>query len=93
VGFYVPVSNANTFKPDGYMTNNVEVDNRGFIYATDRNVSGWDIRSCTARRKRSVLEGTRITTTATTTVTTARTATATMTATATTTTMTSGNHD
>jgi len=43
VGFYVPVSNANTVQPDGYMTNNVEVDNRGFIYATDRNGSGLDI--------------------------------------------------
>jgi hypothetical protein len=43
VGFYVPVANANTVQPDGYMTNNVEVDNRGFIYATDRNGSGLDI--------------------------------------------------
>lgn len=43
VGFYVPESNANTVQPDGYMTNNVEVDNRGFIYATDRNGSGLDI--------------------------------------------------
>jgi hypothetical protein len=43
VGFYVPVSNANTTQPDGYMTNNLEVDNRGFIYATDRNGSGLDI--------------------------------------------------
>jgi len=43
VGFYVPVANANTIQPDGYMTNNVEVDNRGFIYATDRNGSGLDI--------------------------------------------------
>ncbi|HZX93055.1 MAG TPA: hypothetical protein VFE90_00955 [Myxococcales bacterium] len=42
VGFYVPVSNANT-TPDGYMTNNVEIDNRGFIYATDRNGAGLDI--------------------------------------------------
>jgi hypothetical protein len=42
VGFYVPESNANT-TPDGYMTNNLEVDNRGFIYATDRNGSGLDI--------------------------------------------------
>jgi hypothetical protein len=25
------------------MTNNVEVDNRGFVYATDRNGSGLDI--------------------------------------------------
>ena len=43
VGFYVPVANANTIQPDGYMTNNVEVDDRGFIYATDRNGSGLDI--------------------------------------------------
>jgi hypothetical protein len=43
VGFYVPVANANTTQPDGYMTNNVEVDNRGFIFATDRNGSGLDI--------------------------------------------------
>ena len=43
VAFYVPQSNANTTQPDGYMTNNVEVDNRGFIYATDRNGSGLDI--------------------------------------------------
>jgi hypothetical protein len=42
VGFYVPEANANT-TPDGYMTNNLEVDNRGFIYATDRNGSGLDI--------------------------------------------------
>jgi len=42
VGFYVPESNANT-DPDGYMTNNVEVDNRGFVLATDRNGSGLDI--------------------------------------------------
>jgi len=43
VAFYVPVANANTTQPDGYMTNNLEVDNRGFIYATDRNGSGLDI--------------------------------------------------
>jgi hypothetical protein len=42
VGFYVPEANANT-TADGYMTNNVEVDDRGFIYATDRNGSGLDI--------------------------------------------------
>jgi hypothetical protein len=42
VGFYVPVSNGNT-TATGYMTNNLEVDNRGFIYATDRNGSGLDI--------------------------------------------------
>jgi hypothetical protein len=42
VAFYVPEANANT-DPNGYMTNNVEVDDRGFIYATDRNGSGLDI--------------------------------------------------
>ena len=30
VAFYVPEANANT-DPDGYMTNNVEIDNRGYI--------------------------------------------------------------
>ncbi|MFL5310626.1 MAG: LVIVD repeat-containing protein [Myxococcales bacterium] len=43
VAFYVPQANANTVQPDGYMTNNVEIDDRGFIYATDRNGSGLDI--------------------------------------------------
>src|SRR5262249_57503867 len=52
VGFYVPVANANTIQPDGYMTNNVEVDNRGFIYATDRNGSGLDILALTGKAKR-----------------------------------------
>ena len=52
VGFYVPVSNANTTQPDGYMTNNVEVDNRGFIYATDRNRSGLDILELRGDAKR-----------------------------------------
>src|SRR5206468_812857 len=52
VGFYVPESNANTTQPDGYMTNNVEVDNRGFIYATDRNGSGLDILELRGSAKR-----------------------------------------
>jgi hypothetical protein len=43
VAFYVPEANANTVQPDGYMTNNVEIDNRGYIYVTDRNGSGLDI--------------------------------------------------
>ena len=42
VGFYVPVSNANT-TADGYMTNNLEVDNRGYVYAVDRNGAGLDV--------------------------------------------------
>ncbi|TMH83491.1 MAG: hypothetical protein E6H45_13480 [Betaproteobacteria bacterium] len=52
VGFYVPVANANTVQPDGYMTNNLEVDNRGFIYATDRNGSGLDILELRGDAKR-----------------------------------------
>ena len=47
VGFYVPDPANNPPLPnpdaDGYKTNNVEVDNRGFIYATDRNGFGLDI--------------------------------------------------
>jgi len=50
VGFYVPVANANT-DPDGYMTNNLEVDNRGFIYATDRNGAGLDILELRGRAR------------------------------------------
>ncbi|HSU76927.1 MAG TPA: hypothetical protein VLI89_07635, partial [Burkholderiales bacterium] len=42
VGFYVPVSNANT-SPAGYMTNNVEVDHRGIIIVCDRNGAGLDL--------------------------------------------------
>ena len=42
VAFYVPEANANT--PSGnYMTNNVEIDNRGLIYVVDRNGAGMDI--------------------------------------------------
>src|SRR5688572_6615637 len=42
VGFYVPQSNALT-DPDGYMTNNLEVDDRGYVLAVDRNGAGLDI--------------------------------------------------
>jgi hypothetical protein len=42
VGFYVPEADANTTET-GYMTNNVEVDNRGYIFVVDRNGSGMDI--------------------------------------------------
>jgi hypothetical protein len=48
VAFYVPESNANT-NPDGYMTNNVEIDNRGFIYVVDRNGAGLDILQLTGK--------------------------------------------
>jgi hypothetical protein len=42
VAFYVPESNALT-EPAGYMTNNLEVDNRGYVLAVDRNGAGLDI--------------------------------------------------
>jgi len=46
VAFYVPEANANT--PSGnYMTNNVDVDNRGMIYIVDRNGAGMDILQLT----------------------------------------------
>jgi hypothetical protein len=51
VGFYVPVSNANTVQPDGYMTNNVEVDNRGYVIVVDRNGSGMDILELRGRAR------------------------------------------
>ncbi len=51
VAFYVPEANANTVMPDGYMTNNVEVDNRGYAYAPDRNGSGLDILELTGKAK------------------------------------------
>ncbi len=53
VGFYVPESNANT-DPDGYMTNNVEIDNRGYIYVVDRNGAGLDILDLTGCAKQIV---------------------------------------
>ena len=44
MGFYVPENDALTNTANGgYMTNNVEVDNRGYIYVVDRNGSGMDI--------------------------------------------------
>jgi hypothetical protein len=51
VGFYVPESNANTLA-DGYMTNNLEVDNRGYILAVDRNRSGFDILELRGKAKK-----------------------------------------
>jgi hypothetical protein len=45
VAFYVPEAHNRgpNPDPDGYMTNNLEVDNRGLVYATDRNGFGLDI--------------------------------------------------
>jgi hypothetical protein len=42
IAFYVSEANAKT-SPDGYMSNNAEVDNRGNIYIVDRNGAGLDI--------------------------------------------------
>ena len=46
VAFYVTEANALT-DPAGYMLNNVEIDNRGFIYVVDRNGAGMDILQLT----------------------------------------------
>ena len=51
VAFYVPQANANT-TADGYMTNNVEVDNRGYVYIVDRNGAGLDILRVTGKARR-----------------------------------------
>lgn len=56
VAFYVPEANANT-DPDGYMTNNVEIDNRGYIYIVDRNGAGFDILELTGCAKDTVAKG------------------------------------
>jgi hypothetical protein len=53
VAFYVPEANANT-DPDGYMTNNVEIDNRGYVYVVDRNGAGMDIFELTGCAKQIV---------------------------------------
>ena len=51
IGFYVPESNANT-DPDGYMTNNLEVDDRGYVLAVDRNGAGLDILELHGKAKK-----------------------------------------
>ena len=51
VGFYVPESNALT-EPDGYMTNNLEVDDRGYVLAVDRNGAGFDIIELKGKAKK-----------------------------------------
>jgi hypothetical protein len=53
VGFYVPAAPNNT-----YMTNNVEVDNRGYVYIVDRIGNGLDILKVTGCAKRIVDKGT-----------------------------------
>jgi hypothetical protein len=51
VAFYVPESNRFT-EPAGYMTNNLEVDDRGCIIAVDRNGAGMDILELRGKAKR-----------------------------------------
>lgn len=51
VAFYVPESNKLT-EPAGYMTNNLEVDNRGVVYAVDRNGAGLDLLELRGRALR-----------------------------------------
>jgi hypothetical protein len=46
VGFYVPAAPNNT-----YMTNNVEVDNRGYVYIVDRIGNGLDILKLTGEAR------------------------------------------
>jgi hypothetical protein len=56
VAFYVPVANANT-NADGYMTNNVEVDNRGYIIVVDRDGAGMDIIKLTGKARAIAFPG------------------------------------
>jgi hypothetical protein len=51
VGFYVAESTPLT-SPDGYMTNNVEVDNRGYVITVDRNGAGMDILELHGKAKK-----------------------------------------
>jgi hypothetical protein len=51
VGFYVAESTPLT-SADGYMTNNVEVDNRGYVITVDRNGAGMDILELRGQARR-----------------------------------------
>ena len=57
VAFYVPEADALT-DTDGYMTNNVEIDNRGYIYVVDRNGAGMDILQLNGCAKQLADQGT-----------------------------------
>jgi hypothetical protein len=56
IAFYVPEANALT-DTDGYMTNNVEIDNRGNLYIVDRNGAGMDILQLTGCAKQVATKG------------------------------------
>lgn len=55
VAFYVPESNALT-EPAGYMTNNLEVDDRGYVLAVDRNGAGFDLLELHGKAKQIGLD-------------------------------------
>lgn len=57
IAFYVPEADALT-DTAGYMTNNVEIDNRGYIYVVDRNGAGMDILQLTGCAKQVTDKGT-----------------------------------
>jgi hypothetical protein len=57
VAFYVPEADALT-STDGYMTNNVEIDDRGYIYVVDRNGAGMDILQLTGCASQVLSKGT-----------------------------------
>jgi hypothetical protein len=57
VAFYVPEADALT-DTAGYMTNNVEIDDRGYIYVVDRNGAGMDILQLTGCAKQVQDKGT-----------------------------------
>jgi hypothetical protein len=57
IAFYVPQANELT-DTDGYMTNNVEIDNRGYIYIVDRNGAGMDVLDLNGCAKQVTTKGT-----------------------------------
>jgi hypothetical protein len=57
VAFYVPEADALT-DTDGYMSNNVEIDDRGYIYVVDRNGAGMDILQLNGCAKQIADKGT-----------------------------------
>ncbi len=57
VAFYVPEADALT-DTAGYMTNNVEIDDRGYVYVVDRDGAGMDILQLTGCAKQLADKGT-----------------------------------
>ncbi|HEX6792219.1 MAG TPA: hypothetical protein VF304_00090 [Casimicrobiaceae bacterium] len=57
VAFYVPQADALT-DTAGYMTNNVEIDNRGYFYVVDRDGAGMDVLQLTGCPSHVVDKGT-----------------------------------